>query len=54
MDMITMDKMICVGSDMCYNKVERNEVQNINKIEIPKEILSLHGYTPPTKPKGIV
>jgi hypothetical protein len=51
---IATDGILCVGNELCYNEVERNEVTEINKLDLPKEILTLHGSTPPKKPDGII
>jgi hypothetical protein len=51
---IRMDNILCVGNDSCFNEVERNEVTEINKLNVPDKILTLHGSLPPTKPGGIV
>jgi hypothetical protein len=51
---IPTDKILCVGNDLCYNEVERNEVTEINKLDVPEEILTLHGSAPPKKSDGIV
>jgi hypothetical protein len=44
--MITTDEIRCIGNNLCYNKVERNEVTEINKLDAPKELLSLHRLAP--------
>jgi hypothetical protein len=51
---IATDSILCVGNDLCYNEVEKNEVTEINKLDVPKEILTLHSSAPPKKPNGIV
>jgi hypothetical protein len=51
---IRTDNILCVGNDLCFNEVERNEVTKINKLDVPDKILTLHGSLLPTKPDGIV
>ncbi len=52
--LITTEDILCVGNDVCFNEVQCNEVEEVNKIDAPKEILTLHGSAPPKKPNGIV
>jgi hypothetical protein len=51
---IARDDILCVGNNFCFNEVQRNEVEEINRIDAPKEILILPGSTLPKKPNGIV
>ncbi len=51
---IATDEIRCIGNNLCYNEVERNEVTEINKLDAPKELLSLHGSAHQKKPNGIV
>jgi hypothetical protein len=51
---IRTDNILCVGNNLCFNEVERNEVTEINKLDVPDKIFTLHGSLPPTKPNGIV
>jgi hypothetical protein len=36
------------------NETEQQEISEINCIQIPKEILQVHGYAPPKKAAGTV
>ncbi len=49
---IATDEILCLRNDLCYNEVERNELTEINKLDAPEEIFTLHGSTPPKKPDG--
>jgi hypothetical protein len=51
---IRMDNILCIGNNLCFNEVERNEVTKINKLDVPDKILTLHGSLLPTKPDGII
>jgi hypothetical protein len=50
---IATDEILCIENNLCYDEVERNEVTEINKLDAPEEILTLHGFAPTKKPNGI-
>jgi hypothetical protein len=49
------DTLIDPNPDMdSNNKILQQEIREINSIQVPEEVLCIHGFAPPSKPKGTV
>jgi hypothetical protein len=50
-----LDTLINPNPDMDSNNgILQQEIREINSIQVPEEVLCIHGFAPPSKPKGTV
>ena len=49
------DTLIDPNPDMdSNNEILQQEIREINSIQVPEEVLCIHGFAPPSKPEGTV